>query len=308
MSNTPANGNGNGPPHAATAMAVWSAEQVNILRQTLAPTLTDAELGFFAEVCERTRLDPFKKQIYVQKRKTRDGDRLVFITAIDGYRSIAADARDDGGQRLYEGQTPAQWCGEDGVWKDVWLSGDPPAAARVGVYRKGFRETIWGVARYDAYVQTAPIWGQNKGEIVGHKPVEMWVKMPDNQLAKCAEALALRKAFPERLSAIRTKDEMAQAENEVVPVAMTAKVAVATETVVAQEKLANDFRVGINGAKTVEDLQAVAVKLGRSGLPKPMLDILNSIGKTRMRELQSAKPETDPLTGEVIPPHVGVSS
>lgn len=183
-----------------------NVESVELLKQTLSPgtVLTDAELALFAEVCKRTRLDPFRKQIYAIKRNTkvkrwRNGvqveeweARLTFQTSIDGFRSIAVRSG------AYTGTRGPFWCGADGVWKDVWLASSPPAASKVGVCRVGCEEPIWGVARFDAYTQ-----GGN-----------MWQRMADTMIAKCAEALALRRAFPDDLGGLYTDDEMAQADRE----------------------------------------------------------------------------------------------
>lgn len=177
----------------------FSSEEMDTLKRTIAYGTSDAELALFAQVCTRTGLDPFAKQIYPVMRFNKKAGREIMViqTGIDGYRLIAERTRH------YRGQVGPFWCGQDGNWRDVWLESDPPAAAKVGVLRDDFSEPLWAVARFDSYKQT-----YKDGKLSG-----LWATMPEVMIAKCSEALALRRAFPNDLSGIYTSEEMAQADH-----------------------------------------------------------------------------------------------
>lgn len=218
----------------------------------------------FLQHCRRTQLDPIARQIYAIYRGGKWGIQI----SIDGARLVAERT----GQ--YEGQTTPEFTADGVNWTQVWLADEQPKAARVGVFRRGFREPLYAVALWDAYAVYQDEWvgGQKTGNL---KLSAMWTKMGPLMLAKCAEMLALRKAFPQDLSGLYSTEEMDQAGEPVAaarvepsapavqPGQRTATTA--AETPIAPPTQSRDWAAEISATKTLDETAALYREVEAAG-------------------------------------------
>ncbi len=163
-------------------------ENVDLVKSLICKDASDEQLAGFILTCNQNGLNPFKKQIYAIpfKHQGKDGKWITeygSVTGIGGYRALAERSLQ------YAGQDLPQWCGEDGVWKDLWFGPKPPAAARVAVYRKGISRPTYGIA----------LWSECAKVGQDGKPTGFWASMGAKMLAKCAEADGLKKACPDAI-------------------------------------------------------------------------------------------------------------
>lgn len=172
----------------------YPREQINLIKNTVCKNASDSELKMFLYLAKKSGLDPFARQIHsVARWDQKLGVHVrTTQTGIDGYRLIA--------------ERTGKYAGnDDPVYKGEGKFGNGkayPLEAKVTVYKiiEGIKCAFTATARWDEYFP-------------GEKQGFMWGKMPFLMLGKCAESLALRKAFPNELSGLYTDEEMEQAGN-----------------------------------------------------------------------------------------------
>ncbi|ORA24936.1 recombinase RecT [Mycobacterium aquaticum] len=206
--------------HASSRLALhagqndWTEDQRVQLRALGLEHATEADLRLLYHYTARTGLDPFTKQVYMVSRKTkvkvrvtnpangnerieeREVDKFTVQVGIDGWRVIGTRAARRESVRV--GHEDVLYRGKGTEWRDYWDADDGlPVACKYALTVNGVR--ISATCSYAEYVQLVKVDGQ-------WRPNSMWAKMPANQLAKCAEALAWRKAFPADYSGIVFED------------------------------------------------------------------------------------------------------
>lgn len=164
------------------SVEMFTASQVQTLRQTIARDCTPQQLELFLATCRMTGLNPFQQEIYPVVRN----GQLTIQFGVNGYRRVAESAPE------YRGYIGPQWCGPDGVWRDEWLEDTPPAAARFAVIRSDWPNPAWAFVRYKSFAQNTPTWN----------------RMPEHMLGKTAEVHAFKRAFGLRIREVQEKGRL----------------------------------------------------------------------------------------------------
>jgi outer membrane biosynthesis protein TonB len=188
------------------------------LRENYASEANDAEFTLWIEECRTRNMRPVEdlvlrmQNVRVYDKETRANiwkKQAIFITTIRALRKLAESTG------LYDGPLPSKWVyldkdGAPTVSSPLPLPdpSDPtgakfkiPYAVFTYVKRHDFAEPTQGIARWGAYVQTV-----TEGNVT--KPNRMWSLRGPEQLEKCSESMALRKAFPGVLEGLYVEEEI----------------------------------------------------------------------------------------------------
>ena len=237
----------------------FNNEQIELIKSQIAKDCNNSELQLFLYQCKQTGLNPLTRQIYAIKR----AGKMTIQTSIDGFRVIAERSGSYAGQ-------------DEPVWEDDEKG--LPIKCTVKVYRftPNFEQRYCagvGVAFFKEYYPS---------------PIMLQKTMPHTMIAKVAEALALRKAFPQDLSGLYTSDEISDTSKE-----MENKEVIASgffkEPEGAMKNLADGANEDLKASKEEEKLNKLKISLSKMQSSQEIDDYLAKKfqGKTRLETLNS---------------------
>jgi phage recombination protein Bet len=225
--------------------------QLTMVRETMAKDCNDREFNLFMAVCQRTGLDPIKRQIscMVHNKDKPDKRQLTIIVQIDGLRVIAKRSGD------YRPMETAPLYEFDERVKDE--ATNPLGLVRVEVRAwKRYGDEWFPVVGEAYWSEFAPLkdeWQNNQK--TGRKVLSgKWGDMPRLMLAKCAEAQALRRGWPDDMSGLYAEEEFDRLQ--VIDV---------TPTEIIEQRAAEQRQARLGGSESVMLCVALGEPLERVG-------------------------------------------
>jgi hypothetical protein len=188
-------------------------DEIALLKRTVAKGTSDDEFAMFLWVCRNHQVDPVVGEVYCIMRwdSKRDvvgqdennrpiyqgGMKMTIQMGIGGLRGLAARKHKDYGST------------DDPVWtfgdRKTPAGKKIPDSVSVAVWKKGAQRPTKATIFWDEFaprtLQTEPF------------KHDFWNHSPANQLAKCCEAQALRKSYPD-LNNIYIPEEMARRDED----------------------------------------------------------------------------------------------
>lgn len=255
----------------------FTAQQKRMMLDMFLNGASETEAAVLIEVARIRRLNPFTGQVHFVKRWDAMKGRDVWAcqVGIDGFRSIAERTGD------YDGQDEAEFEHD----KQGRL-----VLARVRVYRKSIGRPFVGRAKVAEFIQT-----KRDGT-----PTYMWLKMPENQTAKCAEAQAFRKAFPDDFGGLFIPEEITRSEEAGILVNGMPTGEAANDN--AQPDPIATFMPRLKAATNERELRKVAASIAKANLTPAQRTALLDAFQNRLCALRSTPPTTETPQGPETPP------
>ena len=161
------------------------------VRMHICPQADAKEVAYFMELCRAQRLNPFLNEAYLVKFQGKPAQIMV------AHKALVKRAES---HPEYDGM-------EHGVV--VLRNGEVHNEQRGAYYPEAGETLLGGWAKVYRKDRRMPIYAERSFQSM-NKNQANWKSMPDVMIDKCAQAAALREAFPDELRGMYVTEEMGQ--------------------------------------------------------------------------------------------------